>query len=207
MKRAIFIFINLLFLSTGLVARSSEKIWNFDGDKTGNIPTGFSNEGGDWKIVADPTAPSGPNALAQLTKNSGSTFNVTLVNSANYKNVDLSVMMKAIAGQEDQGGGLVWRAKDADNYYVARYNPQEDNYRVYKIEKGRRIQLQSAGIKHSQGWHTLLVTMEGDRIQCFYDDKMYMEAKDSTFREPGKIGLWTKADARSHFDDLKVRGE
>jgi len=99
MKRTIFIIISLLFLSTGLAAQSSEKIWNFDGDKMGNIPTGFSNEGGDWKIIADPTTPSKPNVLAQSAKNSGSTFNVTLVNGATYKNVDVSVKMKAIAGQ------------------------------------------------------------------------------------------------------------
>ncbi len=95
----------------------------------------------------------------------------------------------------------------AKNYYVARYNPLEDNYRLYKVEKGRRSQIQSADIKHSDGWHTLRVTMENDRIQCFYDGKKVLEAKDSTFQEPGKIGLWTKADARSHFDDLKVIGK
>ena len=102
---------------------------------------------------------------------------------------------------------MVWRAKDAHNCYVARYNPLEDNYRVYKVEKERRIQLQSAGIKHSEGWHTLPVTMEGELIQCFYDGKKYLEIKDQTFPGPGRIGLWTKADAQSHFDDLKVSGK
>ena len=116
-------------------------------------------------------------------------------------------MMKAIAGQEDQGGGLVWRARNVNNYYVTRYNSLEDNYRVYKVEKGRRIQLQSAGIKHSEGWHTLRVTMEGELIQCFYDGKKYLEINDPTFKDPGRIGLWTKADAQSHFDDLKVSGK
>jgi hypothetical protein len=124
------------------------------------------------------------------------------------KNVDLSVKMKAIAGREDQGGGLAWRAKDAKkNYYVARYNPLEDNYRLYKVEMGRRNQNQSADLPHSDGWHTLRVTMEGDHIQCFYDGKLFLEAKDPTFPGPGKIGLWPKADARSHFDDLKVAGK
>ena len=113
MKRTIFIIISLLFLSTGLAAQISEKIWNFDGDKTGQVPAGFTNERGDWKIVADPTAPSQPNVLAQSAKNSGSTFNLIVVKEKNYKNVDISVKMKAIAGREDQGGGLVWRARDA----------------------------------------------------------------------------------------------
>jgi hypothetical protein len=207
MIRIILVIFSVLVLSSGLIAQALETLWNFDGDQAGNIPRGFTNEGGEWKIVADPTAPSKPNALAQLAKNSGSTFNLTLVNGVNYKDLDVSVKMKAIAGREDQGGGLVWRAKDAKNYYVARYNPLEDNYRLYKVEMGRRNQIQSADLPHSDGWHTLRVTMEGDHIQCFYDGKLFLEAKDSTFPGPGKIGLWTKADARSHFDDLKAIGK
>jgi hypothetical protein len=207
MKRPIFIVITVLFLTAGLNAQNLEKTWNFDKDKAGTLSLGFTNEAGEWKIVADSTAPSKPNVLAQLAKNSGSTFNLTLISGANYKNVDISVMMKAMAGQEDQGGGLVWRARDAKNYYVARYNPLEDNYRLYKVVKGKRLELQSADIKHSEGWHTLRVIMEGNLIQCFYDGKKALEARDSTFQEPGKIGLWTKADAQSHFDDLKVGGK
>jgi hypothetical protein len=99
---------------------------------------------------------------------------------------------------------LVWRGKDANNYYVARYNPLEDNYRVYKVEKGYRIQLQNADIKHSDGWHVLRVTMDGDHIQCYYDGQKYLDVKDSTFLDEGQIGLWTKADAQSHFDDLTI---
>lgn len=196
----------LLLLSTGLAAKDSEQIWNFDGDKEGTLPSGFINEAGGWKIVADPTAPSPPQVLAQLAKSSGATLNLTLVTGRNYRNVDVSVKMKAVAGAEDQGGGLVWRARDANNYYIVRYNPLEDNVRVYKVEQGKRSQLKSADIKHSEGWHTLRVIMEGDRIQCFYDDRKILEVKDSTFPESGQIGLWTKADARSHFDDLKVIG-
>jgi hypothetical protein len=145
--------------------------------------------------------------LARLAKNSGSTFNVTLILDTNCKDVDISVKMKAVAGNEDQGGGLVWRARDAKNYYVARYNPLEDNYRIYKVEKGRRIQIQSADIKHSEGWHTLRVTMEGDHVQCYYDGKKYLGVKDSTHPEAGRIGLWTKADAQTHFDDLTASGK
>jgi hypothetical protein len=207
MIKIILVIFSVLVLSSGLIAQALETLWNFDGDQAGNIPRGFTNERGEWKIVADPTAPSKPNVLAQQVRNSGSTFNLTLVNGVNYKDLDVSVKMKAIAGREDQGGGLVWRAKDAKNYYVARYNPLEDNYRLYKVEMGRRNQIQIADLPHSDGWHTLRVTMEGDHIQCFYDGKLFLEAKDSTFPGPGKIGLWTKADARSHFDDLKAIGK
>ena len=205
--RKIIIFTSIVLLATCLVAQNPGKIWNFDSEKTGDNPEGFTVEVGEWKIMADLTAPSMPNVLAQLAKNSVSTFNIAFISNTNYQDVDLSVKMKAIAGKEDQGGGLVWRAKDAKNYYIARYNPLEDNYRLYRVEKGRRIQLQDAAISHSEGWHTLRVTMEGDHIQCYYDGKKYLDVKDSTFRERGKIGLWTKGDAQSHFDDLTCMGK
>jgi hypothetical protein len=144
------------------------------------------------------------NVLAQLANNSASAFNLALVNGTTYKDLDLSVQMKPFAGAEDQGGGLVWRAKDAKNYYVARYNPLEDNYRVYKVESGRRTQLGNADIKHSDGWHTLRVTMKGDHIEAYWDGKKYLDLKDATFSDAGEIGLWTKADAQTHFDNLTV---
>ena len=203
----IIVVAGVVLLATGLAAQNPEKMWNFDSDKTGSIPQGFTNEVGEWRVVADPIAPSKPNVLAQLAKNSGSTFNLILINDTNYKDVDISVKMKAATGNEDQGGGLVWRARDAKNYYVARYNPLEDNYRVYKVHKGRRIQLRSADIKNSEGWHVLRVTMEEDRIQCYYDGQKYLDVRDSTFQEPGKIGVWTKADAQTNFDDLTARGK
>jgi hypothetical protein len=199
--------IGVVLVATGLAAQDVGKTWNFDADKIGNLSAGFTSEVGEWKVVADPTAPSKPNVLAQQAKNSGSTFNLVLVSGTNCKHVDISVKMKAVAGKEDQGGGPVWRAKDAKNYYVARYNPLEDDYRVYKVEKGRRIQLQKVNIKHSEEWYTLRVTMEGDHIQCYYSGKKYLDVKDPTFQEAGRIGLWTKADAQSHFDDLKVSGK
>ncbi len=202
MLRSLFAMVGVLLLATSLVAQDGKGSWNFDNDIPGSIAKGFTNEVGEWKVVADPSAPSQPNVLAQLAKNSGSTFNVTLLGDTNYKDIDISVRMKAVAGKEDQGGGLVWRAKDAKNYYVGRYNPLEDNYRLYKVEKGRRSQLKSADINHTGGWHTLRVTMKGNLIQCYYDGQKYLEARDNTFSGGGKIGLWTKADAQSQFDDL-----
>jgi hypothetical protein len=207
MLKKVIVIVYIFLLATGLAAQTVENVWNFDADNVGSIPKSFTEEVGEWKVIADPTAPSRPNVLAQLAKNSGSTFNLTLITDTNWKDVDISVKVKAIAGREDQGGGLIWRAKDAKSYYVARYNPLEDNYRLYKVHKGRRSQLQSADIKHSKGWHSLRVTMEGDHIQCYYDGKKYLDVKDSTFPESGRIGLWTKADAQSHFDDLIVSGK
>ena len=177
-----------------------KKTWTFDDDETGVIAKGFTNEVGEWKVAASDNG----KALAQSAKNPNSVFNVTLISDTSAKDVDLSVRMKAIAGEHDQGGGLVWRAKDAKNYYLARYNPLEDNYRVYHVVNGKRTLLQNVDITHTDGWHTLRVTMSGDQITCYYDGKKYLEVKDSTLPEAGKIGLWSKADAQSQFDDLAL---
>lgn len=175
-------------------------VWNFKDDAEGKIAKGFKTEVGEWKVV---TA-DGEKLLAQEAKNANSVFNLVLVTDSRAKDVDLSVRLKAVAGETDQGGGLVWRAKDKGNYYLARYNPLEDNFRLYKVENGKRSMFQNADIKATPGWHTLRVKMKGDAIECFYDGKKYLEHKDTTFTEAGMIGLWSKADAQSYFDDLTL---
>lgn len=154
--------------------------------------------------MKDATAPSKDHVLAQLAKNSTSTFNVVLVRDTNVQDVDIAVSFKAIGGRIDQGGGPVWRAKDGSNYYIARYNPLEDNYRVYKVVDGRRTELGSPDIGASPGWHDLRVVMIGNHIRGYYDGKKYLDVRDDTFKEPGQVGLWTKADAQTHFDELRV---
>jgi hypothetical protein len=177
--------------------------WNFDSDQTGASAKGFTNETGQWKVVDSDSG----KALAQKASSPGPAFNVTLIEATNAKDVDLTVRLKAVEGKSDQGGGLVWRARDARNYYIARYNHLEDNYRVYKVVDGKRSQpFQNADIPHHDGWTTLRVTMRGDHIECYYDGKKYLDVHDSTFPGPGKIGLWSKSDARSQFDDLTLSG-
>jgi hypothetical protein len=183
-----------------LAADGNKRIWTFDGDVTGGPAKGFTAEVGAWTVAEVP----GGKALAQTAKNASATFNIALADDTHAKDVDLSVAMRAIAGKVDQGGGLVWRATDAKNYYIARYNPLEDNYRVYKVVDGKRTQLQNADIPHSAGEHTLRVTMHGDHIECHYDGKMYLDARDATFTAAGKIGLWTKADAQTNFANLRA---
>lgn len=205
MRKIATIVMGVLLAGASVSAQSGRMSWNFDTDKAGEIARGFTNEAGKWEVVSDDTAPSKAKVLAQLAKSSGSAFNLTLVKDTNYKDVDITVKMKALSGSEDQGGGIVWRARDARNYYVARYNPLEDNYRLYHVVNGQRSELKSANIPHSPGWHTLRVIMIGDDIMCYYDGKKYLEAKDFTLKDPGKIGLWTKSDAQTHFDDLELR--
>jgi hypothetical protein len=184
-----------------LAGDEAKKTWSFDNDQTGTIAKGFTNEAGEWKVIDSGSG----KALAQTASSPGPAFNVTLIEGTNAKDVDLTVKLKAVEGKSDQGGGLVWRARDAKNYYIARYNHLEDNCRVYKVVDGKRSQpFQNADIPHHDGWTTLRVTMKGDHIQCYYDGKKYLDVHDSTFTRAGKIGLWSKSDARSQFDDLTL---
>jgi hypothetical protein len=188
-----------LISGMSLAAEATKKTWDFEKDEPGKIANGFTNEVGQWEVAKD-----GDNhVLYQRAKNEDATFNVALVEGTSYKDIDLSVKLKAVAGEVDRGGGVVWRAKDKKNYYIARYNPLEDNFRVYKVQEGKRTQFQSAKIAGDEKkWHTLRVTMVGAKITCYLDGQKHLEAEDSTFPEAGMIGLWSKADAQSYFDDL-----
>ena len=143
----------ILISGMSLAGDSTKKTWDFESDEPGKIAKGFSNEVGLWEVTKD-----GDNhVLYQKAKNDDSTFNVALIQGTSFKDIDLSVRLKAVAGEVDRGGGLIWRAKDKDNYYLCRYNPLEDNYRVYKVEKGKRTQLASVKVPGDEAWHKLRV--------------------------------------------------
>ncbi|MGO9572113.1 MAG: hypothetical protein ACLP5H_31710 [Desulfomonilaceae bacterium] len=107
MKKIMIFALGLMLTVAAVAAQNGKMSWNFDADKLGEIAKGFTNDSGNWVVVADNTAPSKLNVLAQLAKSSGPTFNIALVNDTNYKDVDITVKMKAIAGNTDQGGGIV----------------------------------------------------------------------------------------------------
>ncbi len=185
----------------------SRQTWNFDNVPANQLPEGFVAHTGTWTVVTDDRATSGDRVLAQQASNADDVFNVVLVSGTRYTDVDMSVKLRAVEGRVDQGGGVVWRAADGKNYYIARYNPLEDNFRVYKVVNGHRRMLDSAKLRLDHGaWHTLRVVMQGDHIVCYLDGTKYLDTHDSTFTAAGRIGLWTKADARTHFDDLAVAG-
>ena len=203
----------LLVLPFPLVAQTGERVWNFDRDTPGKLPQGFTSaltgQGttGQWMVVKEDTAPSQPNVLAQASQDKTDyRFPIAVAEGANYKDLLLSVRFKAISGKVDQGAGLVFRLKDKDNYYVVRANALEDNFRLYHIVKGRRVQFAGANFKvTSQEWHEIKVEARSEEFKCYYDGKLKFSAKDSTFKDAGKIGLWTKADSVIYFDDLTVK--
>lgn len=200
-KRFLPCFSMMIFASIAFAADDSVRSWTFENDSEGSIAAGFHAAAGNWVVVKTNTG----KALEQTAANSNATFNLALVEKTYVKDLDLSVKFTAIAGKLDQGGGVVWRARDAKNYYIVRFNPLEDNFRVYKVLDGKRIQLGSADIPNSPGVHSVRAVMKGKDITCYYDEKKYLEVADEAFSSAGMIGLWTKSDARTRFDDLTLK--
>ena len=186
---------------------------SFATDDVGHAPKGWTptetNGTGHlatWRVEPMEGAPNAKNVVRLAeTKNSGGTFNLLLSDGSYPADLHVEAKIHANSGAEDRGGGVVWRAKDANNYYLARWNPLEDNYRVYKVENGKRSMFQSATVSlDASRWHEVRVTMRGTHIVCFLDDKKYLECDDETFRDGGTVGLWTKADAASAFDGVEI---
>lgn len=181
---------------------------DFENGVINKLPNGFIQAATgklqklNWKIVND----SGNKVVAQLAKNEGDYYNLFMLDKLKYQDFTLTVKLKAVAGEEDQGGGLVWRYIDNNNYYIARCNPLEHNFRFYRVVSGNRKQLISVECDIKTGiWFTMTIEMKGNRIFCSLNGRKLIETTDDTFKSPGNIGLWTKADAVSYFDDLNIQ--
>jgi len=188
---------------------------NLSGVKEGELPKGWkadaTNPNGEiaqWKAAADGKAVNAPKVLSitRIADASKGHFNLCWTDSVRLKDGAITVNIRANSGAIDQGGGLIWRVKNASNYYVARYNPLESNFRLYHVKDGKRTQLADAGgIKIKTGeWFTMKVVANGDKMEAWLGEKKLLEATDQTFPEAGGIGFWTKADAASSFDNLTV---
>jgi hypothetical protein len=177
----------------------------FDTMKPGTPPAGWecglTGKGTPkWSIEADATAPSAPQVLQQ----SGSgTFPWCVKKDVSLADGHVEVKFKPMRGRQDQAGGVVWRWKDGDNYYVARANALENNVSLYYTEKGRRITLKYVDAPvPANAWHTLRVEFAGTRVKVILDGKPYIELDDAHIKGAGAVGLWTKADSVTAFDDF-----
>ncbi|HYL10127.1 MAG TPA: hypothetical protein VEU31_05265 [Candidatus Acidoferrales bacterium] len=201
-----------LCLSAVLLGQVGQRAWSFDKDTPGKAPEGFTSAltgrgtMGRWVVTQEATAPSSPNVLAQTSQDKTDYhFPLAIAEGTSYKDLALTVKFKAISGTVDQGAGLLFRLRDKDNYYVVRANALENNFRLYHVVNGRRIQFAGANFKvSSQTWHEIKVEVRGEEFKCYYDGQLKFTAKDSTFKDAGKVGLWTKADSVIYFDDLTV---
>lgn len=194
-------------------AGSSASTWSFDSEKAEATPTGlgFGRTGGGregrWVVMVVKDAPSGGNVLAQVdADDTDYRFPVAVVQDTNFRDLSLSVKCKPVSGSVDQACGLVFRYKDQNNYYITRANALENNVRLYYVKDGKRRQFAGWNGKVTSGvWHELRVLAKGDRFEVSWDSKKVIEGNDATFPEAGKVGVWTKADSVTYFDDLSVK--
>jgi hypothetical protein len=158
---------------------------------------------GQWAVEAMDGAPSGRRVLVQRATSNA--YNVIVAPFGPYTDIDVSMKFRPISGREDASGGIVFRFADG-KYYVVRANALEDNFRLYSYDRDRR-QLATASVKAPAlgGWHTVRVVAVGDHIQAWLNGTRYLDHRDARFRS-GRVGLWTKADSVTAFDDLAVRG-
>jgi len=191
--------------------------FNFEKDEVNKLPKNWSQyitgrgDKTEWKVIDD----NGNKVLAQLSDNQPNYhFNESVYNGFKAKNVELSVKMKGVNGKNDQGGGFVWRFIDADNYYVVRANPLEDNVVLYKVVNGDRTDLPILGKGRTYGvnvpplgnnWNTLKLIVIDDLFTVYLNGKELFKVKDNTFTKAGRIGLWTKSDAITYFDNFQVK--
>jgi 3-keto-disaccharide hydrolase len=203
--------IMLACLAVAALAAESVKL-DFEADAVDRSPARFSfaltgrGKPGVWVVKKDDQAHG--NVLVQTDADSTDyRFPLAVYNDFSAKDVNLSVQFKAISGKGDQGAGLVWRYRDPNNYYIARCNALEDNCTIYHVVNGRRVAFQNHGVKvASNVWHALSVEAAGDHFVVTYDGTKVLDAKDGTFKDAGKVGLWTKADSVIAFDAFSITG-
>ena len=216
--RVLLLLITVLRIS----AAQSEPI-RFDKAVPGKLPMGWTvamtHAGAPphWEIVRDQSAPSLPNVLAQLSRDTAAgRFPLAIWERALFQDGEVSVDFKAVDDSIDKATGIVWRYQDPNNYYVVRANALENNVVLYKVEKGVRTSIapkglpsRSYGVKHpvpSGHWNNFKIVFSGATFTVFLNREQLFEAEDTTFRKRGKAGLWTKADSVTYFDEFKVSG-
>jgi hypothetical protein len=191
--------------TTLVVGMSPAETVNFDKAEVGKPPAGWmATQTGSgqakWAVVEDDTAPSKPNVLKQSGR---ATYPVCLKDDTNLKDGFVEVKFKPISGKEDQAGGVIWRAKDANNYYIARANALEDNVTIYHTINGRRTEKKRTNTKVATNqWHTLRVDFHANHFIVTLNGQKALEWDDETLKDAGKVGVWTKADSVTLFDDF-----
>ena len=199
--------------TVGSSLESTTRVWTFDNDPSGTLPSEFQvgtlfdgRPAGEWKVLETNRANSPSRVLGQLMgKGAEHAYKTVFLNSIRASDLELQVSFLPIEGKADMGGGLIWRATDDRNYYLTRANPLEQNIRIYRVVKGVRHLLKNFDhIIDVRQWHTLRVITKGCRVQVFFDEKPVFDLCDETFTT-GHVGLWTKSDAVTYFDDLKLQ--
>lgn len=210
-------FVALGVLGVTVVVNGATRRLDFSGDTVGQPPKGFEfghtarvGAPGKWIVQSEGDG----KCLAQVdADNTRARFPVAVVSDIIAADVDLSVRFKPVSGRVDQAAGLVWRFQNEDNYYLVRANALEDNVVLYKVEGGKRTDLPLKGEGRTYGrksdvpsgqWSTLRVVANGRLFEVYLNGSRLYDVEDTTFSKPGKVGVWTKADSVTQFDDLTI---
>ncbi len=212
MKRHL-LFVLLVYSILPLAAAAGSTKREFEADAVGQPPAGFEfartggGAEGKWVVRTEKGADKNHVLVQESADPTDYRFPVAVLKEGVYTDVTLSVRARPLSGEVDQGFGLVWRYKDANNYYITRCNADEDNCTIYHTVGGKRRAFLNRGVKVAKNtWHTLKVEATGDHFVVWYDGNKVLDAKDETFKDAGKVGLWTKADSVIEFDDFTVDG-
>lgn len=201
--------------AVGFSFESTPHVWTFDEHPPKVLPSEFKvgtlfdgRPAGEWKVLGTDRAKSPPHVLAQLLgKGAEHAYKTVFINGVRASDLELEVSFLPIDGKADMGGGLIWRAADDRNYYLTRANPLEQNIRIYRVVQGVRHMLKNFDqIIDVRQWHRLRVTTKGCQVQVFFDGKQVFDLCDQTY-STGQVGLWTKSDAVTFFDDLTLQIE
>ncbi len=211
MKR---LFVVAVALGPALLYAADQKVGrDFESDAVGAPPPGFEfawtggGAEGKWVVQVEKGAARNHVLVQESADPTDYRFPLAVLKDGAYKDVTLAVRARPLSGKVDQGFGLVWRYQDSGNYYVTRCNADEDNCTIYHTVKGRRRAFLNHSVKVATNtWHTLKLEATGDHFVLWYDGDKVLDAKDETFKEAGKVGLWTKADSVIEFDDFAVEG-
>ena len=180
---------------------AASRSWSFDSDATGSVPAEAEVFSGSWAVRAEPDAPSRPNALCQT---GNAEFPAVALGPDVYGDVTVTVRFKPISGKTDRAAGIIARIQDKDDYYILRANALEANVNLYKYAGGRRGGIKEGGVPVASGqWQELRLEIAGERLRGFLNGRLVVEASDSTYKA-GRVGLWTKADSVTCFDDVVV---
>jgi len=212
MKRHL-LFVLLVYSTLPLAAATDSTKRDFEADAVGQPPAGFEfartggGAEGTWVVRTEKGADKNHVLVQESADTTDYRFPVAVLKEGVYTDVTLSVRARPLSGEVDQGFGLVWRYKDANNYYITRCNADEDNCTIYHTVEGKRRAFLNQSVKVAKNtWHTLKVEATGDHFVVWYDGNKVLDAKDETFKDAGKVGLWTKADSVIEFDDFTVAG-
>jgi hypothetical protein len=203
-----------VLLSFAVLAGSAEPVKrDFESEAVGAPPVGFDfartggGAEGQWVVRVEKGATTNHVLVQESADPTDYRFPLAVLKQGIYKDVVLGVRARPLSGKVDQGFGLVWRYRDANNYYVTRCNADEDNCTIYHTIAGQRRPFLSKSVKVAKNtWHTLKLEASDDRFVVTFDGSVVLDARDASFKEAGKVGLWTKADSVIEFDDLMVEG-